>query len=49
MESAAAAAQQPDAAAAVAGWAAQRRAELAAGVLSLAIGHRDILALPRDK
>jgi hypothetical protein len=49
MESAAAAEQQPEAAAAIAGWAAQRRAELAAGVLSLAIGHRDILALPRDK
>jgi hypothetical protein len=49
MESAAAAEQQPEAAVTIAAWAAQRRAELAAGVLSLAVGHRDILALPRDK
>jgi hypothetical protein len=49
MESAAATEQQPEAAVAIARWAAQRRAELAAGALSLAVGHRDILALPRDK
>jgi hypothetical protein len=49
LESAAAVEQRPEAAVAIAGWAAQRRGELAAGMLSLAIGHRDILALPRDK
>jgi hypothetical protein len=49
MESAAAAEQQPEAAATIAGWAAQRRSEVAAGTLSLAIGHRDMLALPPDK
>lgn len=48
MESAAAAEQKPDQAACIAGWAARRKAELAAGVLSLAVGHRDILALPRE-
>jgi len=46
-ESQAALEQCPDAAGAIAGWAARRRAELAAGVLALTVGHRDLLALPR--
>jgi hypothetical protein len=37
---------QPDAAAAIAAWQARRQAELAAGTLSLRIGHRDVLGLP---
>lgn len=49
MESAAASEQHPEAADAVAGWAVQRQAELAAGLLTLAVGHRDMLALPREK
>lgn len=39
--------QSPDAAPSFAAWAERRRAQLAAGALSLTIGHRDLLALPR--
>jgi hypothetical protein len=38
---------RPDAAPAIAAWSAQRKAELAAGVLSLMVGHRDLLAVGR--
>jgi hypothetical protein len=38
----------PEAEAAIARWAEERRAQLAAGRLSLTIGHRDLLALPRE-
>ena len=38
---------RPEAAAEIARWAEERRAALAAGRLSLTIGHRDLLALPR--
>jgi hypothetical protein len=43
----AAAEARPDAAPAIALWSAQRKAELGAGVLSLMIGHRDLLAVGR--
>ena len=38
---------RPEAVAEIARWAEERRAALAAGRLSLTIGHRDLLALPR--
>jgi hypothetical protein len=38
---------EPAAAAAIARWAQERGAALAAGRLSLTVGHRDLLALPR--
>ena len=47
-EARAAAEAQPDAAAAIAAWQARREAELAAGTLSLRIGHRDVLGLPGE-
>jgi hypothetical protein len=45
-EARAAGEMQPDAAATIAAWHERRRAELAAGALSLLIGHRDVLGLP---
>ena len=39
--------ERPDGAARFAAWAERRRAALAAGTLSLVVGHRDLLALPR--
>jgi hypothetical protein len=47
-EASAACEASPHAAVAIMGWAARRRGEMAGGRLSVAIGHRDILALPRD-
>jgi hypothetical protein len=47
-ERSAAGAARPEAAAAIALWAEERRAALAAGRLSLTIGHRDLLARPRE-
>ncbi|HUH84472.1 MAG TPA: class I SAM-dependent methyltransferase [Stellaceae bacterium] len=43
----AAAEARPDLAPVIAAWSAERQAELAAGVLSLVIGHRDLLAVGR--
>ena len=43
----AAAEARPDLAPVIADWSAQRQAELAAGVLSLMVGHRDLLAVGR--
>ncbi|MGO8916152.1 MAG: hypothetical protein ACLQJR_09615 [Stellaceae bacterium] len=40
--------ERPEAAAIIADWAEQRRAALASGSLSLTIGHRDLLARPRE-
>jgi SAM-dependent methyltransferase len=40
---------RPDAAASVAAWRARRKAELAAGALSLRVGHRDVLGLPGER
>lgn len=45
-EAAAARQAEPQAAAAIASWAARRTREAAGGTLALAIGHRDLLALP---
>ena len=47
-EARAAGEMQPDAAAALAAGHARRAAELAAGALSLRVGHRDVLGLPGD-
>jgi hypothetical protein len=38
---------RPEAETVIAGWTEERRAALAAGRLSLMVGHRDLLALPR--
>ena len=46
-EAEAATAAAPDAAPAVARWRARRQSEIAAGVLTVIIGHCDVLALPR--
>jgi hypothetical protein len=46
-EAAAASEQRPADAAVIAEWAARRKAEIAAGALSLAVGHRDLLAIAR--
>jgi hypothetical protein len=43
----AAAEARPDLAPVIAAWHAQRQAEIAAGVLALAVGHRDLLAIGR--
>jgi hypothetical protein len=40
--------ERPEGAALFAAWAERRRAQLAAGALSLLVGHRDLLALPRQ-
>jgi hypothetical protein len=40
--------ESPDRGALFAAWAERRQAALAAGVLSLTVGHRDLLALPRQ-
>jgi hypothetical protein len=40
--------ERPEAASVIAGWAERRRAALASGSLSLTIGHRDLLARPRE-
>lgn len=47
-EARAAGEMRPDAAAAIAAWHEQRKAELRAGALSLRVGHRDVLGIPGD-
>jgi len=48
-EARAAGEMRPDAALAIAAWHARRKAEQAAGALSLVVGHRDVLGLPGDR
>jgi hypothetical protein len=48
-EARAAAEMRPDAAASIAAWQARRTRELAAGALSLVVGHRDVLGLPSER
>jgi hypothetical protein len=47
-EAEAARAARPAVGAAIAAWERRRREELAAGTLSLVVGHRDVLALPAE-
>src|SRR3546814_1488642 len=46
---AAAADQDPERAGAVAAWLSRRAEQLSAGRLRMAVGHRDLLALPPDQ